>query len=92
MEEGRYDQAEEMYRRVQGPLREFSQKIEVRSGGQARSHKGLMAIMGRPVGASRPPSKPLNAEEMGGAETNSRRLRVARAVAGEYGLSSRSGT
>ena len=65
MEEGRYDEAEEMYRRVQGPLREFSQKIEIRSGGQARSHKGLMAIMGRPVGASRPPSKPLNAEEMG---------------------------
>ena len=64
MEKGRYDEAEEMYRRVQRPLREFSGRIHERSGGQARDSKGLMAIMGRPVGASRPPSKPLNDEEM----------------------------
>ncbi len=64
MEKGQYDEAEEMYRRVQKPLREFAAKISLRSGGQARENKGLMDIMGHPVGASRPPSKPLNDEEM----------------------------
>lgn len=64
MEEGRYDEAEELYYRVHSPLREFGSKISVRSGGQGRTGKGLMTIMGHPVGASRPPSKPLNDEEM----------------------------
>jgi len=64
MEKGRYDEADEMYNRVQDPLRDYSQKISAYSGGQGRTNKGLMAVMGRPVGASRPPSKPLNDEEM----------------------------
>ena len=64
MEEGQYDEAEKLYYRVQTPLRKFGEKISKRSGGQARANKGLMAIMGRPIGASRPPSKPLNDEEM----------------------------
>ena len=64
MEEGQYEKAEELYYRVQSPLREFGSKISVRSGGQGRVSKGLMDIMGRSVGASRPPSKPLNDEEM----------------------------
>lgn len=63
MESGKYAEAEEMYYRVQGPLREFGEKISVRSGGQGRIDKQLMAMMGRPVGSSRPPSKPLNGEE-----------------------------
>ena len=64
MENGQYDEAEEMYYRVQSPLREFSDKISIRSGGQGRIDKRLMAIMGRPVGDSRKPSKPLNGEEV----------------------------
>ena len=64
MERGQYDEAEAMYYRVQKPLREFSAKISQRSGGQGRTTKGYMAIMGHPVGSSRPPSKPLNDEEM----------------------------
>lgn len=63
MESGRYDEAEEMYYRVQNPLREFGSKIALRSGGQGRVDKGLMAVMGHPVGASRPPSKPMNDDE-----------------------------
>ena len=59
-----YDEAEELYCRVQKPLREFYNRISARSGGQARDTKALMALMGRPVGSSRAPSKPLNEEEL----------------------------
>lgn len=64
MLEGKYDEAEQLYRSVQGPLREFGSKVNVRSGGQGRPMKGIMAILGKPVGSSRPPSKPLNDAEM----------------------------
>ena len=60
----RYDEAEELYDSVQTPLRAFDARISVRSGGQARGTKALMAVMGRPVGSSRAPSKPVNDEEM----------------------------
>lgn len=64
MENGKYDEAEEMYYRVHTPLRNFGDKIDVRSGGQGRVNKGLMKIMGHDVGDSRPPSKPLDDGEM----------------------------
>ena len=64
MENKQYDEAQELHDSVNGPLRDFYQKISVRSGGQARLKKGLMALMGQPCGTSRPPSKPLNQEEM----------------------------
>ena len=64
METGHYEEAEKLYYLVQGPVRKFGARIEVRSGGQGRVDKGLMAIMGHPVGDSRPPSKPLNGEEI----------------------------
>ena len=65
LEEKRYDEAQELFESVDGPLREFGSKLDVRSGGQARLKKGIMALMGQPVGASRPPSKPLNEAEIG---------------------------
>ena len=47
--------------------------------------KGLMATMGMPVGSSRPPSRPLNQEEMdelrGGHANGSRPEAVQRLVA-----------
>lgn len=60
----RWDEAENLYRKVQKPLREFGTRIGVRSGGQGRVMKGLLHILGEPVGSSRPPSKPLNDEEL----------------------------
>jgi dihydrodipicolinate synthase/N-acetylneuraminate lyase len=35
-----------------------------RSGGQARLKKAMMAVMGNPVGVSRPPSLPLTDGDM----------------------------
>jgi dihydrodipicolinate synthase/N-acetylneuraminate lyase len=60
----KWDEAEALYRKVQGPLREFGSKINQRSGGQGRVTKGLMHVVGEPVGWSRPPSQPLNNEEL----------------------------
>ena len=64
LETKRYDEAKELFDSVNDPIRHFYDRTSERSGGQARVKKGLMEIVGRPVGASRPPSKPLNAEEM----------------------------
>ena len=64
LENKQYEEAEALNDSVDGPLREFSGKVDGRSGGQARVKKGIMALMGQPVGASRPPSKPLNEAEL----------------------------
>ena len=66
LEAGKYDEGKALFDSVNDPLREFDEKLSGRSGGQARLKKGLMAVMGRPVGASRPPSKPLTEVEMEG--------------------------
>lgn len=64
MENKQYDEAQKLHDSVNGPLRVFSEKVDERSGGQGRVKKGLMALMGQPVGTSRPPSKPLNESEL----------------------------
>ncbi len=64
MESGRYDEAQALWDSVYLPLSEFQNKIAVKSGGQARLKKGLTAVMGRPIGHSRPPSLPLSEDEM----------------------------
>ena len=46
------------------PVKEFDQKVTARSGGQARTKKAMAAIMGHPVGDSRPPTLPLSDDEM----------------------------
>ncbi len=66
LEAGKYDEAQTLFDSVNDPLREYGDKLNARSGGQARLKKGIMALMGRPVGSSRPPSKPLNDEELEG--------------------------
>jgi 4-hydroxy-tetrahydrodipicolinate synthase len=63
-EKGEYEEAEAEYYRVQKPLRELREKFAERSGGEARLKKGMMKLMGMPMGASRPPSQPLSDEEM----------------------------
>lgn len=64
LESQQYDAAQELWDKVNTPLREYSAKVDERSGGQARVKKGLSYLMGKPAGSSRPPSKPLNAEDI----------------------------
>ena len=64
MESGRYDEAQALYQPHEDKWREFAGEVGKRTGGQAVVKKGMMAIMGWPVGASRPPSLPLTAGEL----------------------------
>ena len=64
LESGRYDEAQSLWDKVNDPLRDYSAKVDERSGGQGRVKKGLSYLMGKPAGASRPPSKPLNEKEL----------------------------
>ena len=64
LESRQYDEAEALEASVNEPLRKFSAKVDARSGGQGRVKKGIMALMGQPAGASRPPSKPLSEVEI----------------------------
>lgn len=62
LESEEYDEAQALFDRVNDPLRElYGKQI---SGGQARLKKGMMKLMGHPMGASRPPSLPLSDAEM----------------------------
>jgi 4-hydroxy-tetrahydrodipicolinate synthase len=65
LEAGQYDEAQALHDSVNEPLRVLDEKFAGRSGGQARLKKGIMALMGQSVGASRPPSKPMNECELG---------------------------
>ena len=63
--QGEYEEAQAQYDRVGKRFHQFYERMGSKTGsGQARAMKGLMEAVGLPVGASRPPSKPLNKEEM----------------------------
>ena len=64
LEGRRHDEAQSLIDTVDAPMNDFYEKVSKRSGGQSRVKKGLMAVMGRPVGSMRPPSEPLNDEEL----------------------------
>ena len=64
LERGKYDEAQASWDAVSRPTNEFREKMYARSGGVARVKKAAMAIMGHPVGSMRPPSLPLDDEEM----------------------------
>ena len=64
LEIGQYDAAKELFDRVNDPLTELYVKFYKSSGGQGNLKKGMMAVMGHPVGPPRPPSLPLNDEEL----------------------------
>ncbi len=63
LEARRYDEAQDMWDRVNKPLSAFIEGAARRSGGY-RVNKGMMAIMGHPMGVPRPPTLPLDAQEM----------------------------
>ena len=64
LENRRYDEAQALWDSVCKPTVEFARKVSQRSGGDARTKKGTMSVMGHPVGATRPPSLPLSDEEL----------------------------
>lgn len=64
LENKKYDEAQALFDRVDMPLKEFFGKAAARSGGAARMKKGMTALMGMPMGSSRPPTLPLDAGEL----------------------------
>ena len=60
----KYEEAEQLWDAVEGPIGIFSAKVGGRSGGQARVKKGMMEVMGNSCGVSRPPSEPLLQNEI----------------------------
>ena len=65
MENGEYDEAERLHYYVEGELNKWwgTRQLD-NSGGQARFKKAMMAAMGNPIGASRPPSLPVSDEDI----------------------------
>lgn len=63
LEARRYDEAQALWDRVNKPLSAFIERAALRSGGY-RVNKGMMALMGRPMGVPRPPTLPLDDHEM----------------------------
>ena len=64
MEAGSYDEAQSEWDRVVEPLREFHSRVVAKSGGDGKTEKAMSDIMGLPMGPPRPPSIPLDDEEM----------------------------
>ena len=64
MEEGRYDEAQELFDSVYRPLWDFHLKLNQRSGGVARTKKGMATLLGHHMGSMRPPSLPLSEAEL----------------------------
>lgn len=61
LEEGRYDEAEAKYRSVREALATFEPN---RKSGGYRLIKGMMEVVGQPVGPPRPPTLPLDDEDL----------------------------
>ena len=65
--QGKYEEAQAKFDAVSDPLKAMYGRIAQRSGGQSTLKKGMMALMGRPMGPPRPPSLPMNEQEMADA-------------------------
>ena len=63
MEAGRYDEAQAQLDRVKEALAEVGAKSSAKSGGY-RFPKGMMAAVGQPAGPTRPPTLPMDEEEI----------------------------
>jgi len=70
---GKYDEAEAKQNAVKSVLAEWQAKTGKRSGGY-RQMKGMMAAMGRPAGPTRPPTLPLDDEEVAEARELAKKL------------------
>ena len=65
LNEGLYDKAQIEWDKVMVPFGKFSAKTLAINGGEGKIEKAMSEIMGLPMGPPRPPSLPLNANEMG---------------------------
>ncbi len=63
LEAERYEEAQQQIDRVRGPMAPWMAKTAARSGGY-RQLKGLMAATGHPAGPPRPPTLPIDDEEL----------------------------
>jgi 4-hydroxy-tetrahydrodipicolinate synthase len=61
---GKYNEAQAAFDAVNRPLNDMYARLYERSGGQSTVKKGMMALMGPPMGPPRPPSLPMNEEEL----------------------------
>lgn len=64
IENEKYDDAQDLLDSVDNLIEPISNKVHNRTGGQGVVKKGMMAAMGNPCGASRPPSKAMTEEEI----------------------------
>lgn len=65
MEKGEYDEAGKLYYGVEDALGKWWQSRNLdNSGGQGRFKKAMMAAVGQPMGASRPPSEPVSDDDI----------------------------
>ena len=64
IQEGKLDEAETLYDSVYKDISATYEMVGKRTGGQSLVFKALSIIVGHPLGPPRPPSKPLNEEEM----------------------------
>ena len=64
MDAGRYDEAQTMYDLVSRESGEIGARVGKRTGGESVLIKGMMAAIGQPAGKPRPPSLPMNADEI----------------------------
>ena len=62
MDQGKYDEAEELFESVMPKLRAFRADVKKKTGHDA-GEKAVMNIMGNHVGQRRPPVNPINSEE-----------------------------
>ena len=63
LEEKRYDEAQAILDEIENAVGPVAQAVSRRSGGY-RLAKGMMQVMGRSLGPPRPPTLPLNEEEL----------------------------
>ena len=62
MDQGKYDEAEELFESVMPKLRAFRADVKKKTGHDA-GEKAVMNIMGNHMGQRRPPVNPINSEE-----------------------------
>ncbi len=63
LEAKQYDEAQTLYSRAIGTLAEWMQKTQAHSGGM-RQFKAMMTVVGQPAGPPRPPTLPIEDEEL----------------------------
>ena len=64
LNKGLYDKAQIEWDKVMIPFGKFSAKTLAINGGEGKIEKAMSEIMGLPMGPPRPPSLPLNDNEM----------------------------